>query len=60
VALSRAKTRLIILANLQWVKETLPKQSKFLEVIARISKMGSIIQIPQKHSAANKKTEAIF
>jgi len=51
VALSRAKSNLIILANVQWLRKTLPQGSKLLEIIEKISKLGSITRIPSQHSA---------
>jgi hypothetical protein len=51
VALSRAKLQLIILANMRWLRETLPESSKLTEVVNKISKLGSVIPIPEQHSA---------
>ncbi len=51
VALSRAKLQLIILANLRWLRETLPESSKLSEIVNKISKLGSVIPIPEEHSA---------
>jgi hypothetical protein len=51
VALSRAKFQLIILANLKWLRETLPDSSKLSEIIEKISKSGSVISVPEHHSA---------
>ena len=51
VALSRAKTNLIILANVGWLRKTLPPGSKLSEIIEKISKLGSIIPVPTQHSA---------
>ena len=51
VALSRAKANLIILANVAWLRKTLPQGSKFLKIIEKISKLGSIIGVPSRHSA---------
>jgi len=51
VALSRAKANLIILANVGWLRKTLPQGSKLLEIIEKISKLGSIMPVPSQHSA---------
>ena len=51
VALSRAKFQLIILANLRWLRETLPDSSILTEIVKTISKLGSVIPVPDQHSA---------
>jgi hypothetical protein len=51
VALSRAKFQLIILANLRWLRETLPDRSILSEIIKKISKSGLVIPVPEQHSA---------
>ena len=51
VALSRAKFQLIILANLRWLRETLPDSSILSEIVKTISKLGSVIPVPDQHSA---------
>jgi superfamily I DNA and/or RNA helicase len=51
VACSRAKSNLIILANLKWLRENLPKDSTLAKLIGEISKMGSILPVPDQHSA---------
>ncbi len=51
VALSRAKSRLIVLANLGWLRNTLLSDCKLSGIINKISKMGSIISLPENHSA---------
>jgi len=51
VALSRAKFQLIILANLTWLRQTLPDSSKLKEIVKEISKLGSVLPVPEQHSA---------
>lgn len=51
VALSRAKSHLIILANLKWLRENLAPNSKLSNIIETLSEMGCIIPVPKHHSA---------
>lgn len=51
VALSRARSQLVILANLTWLRETLPVSSKLSEIINKMSINGLILPVPEQHSA---------
>lgn len=51
VALSRAKSHLVILANLRWLREQLTPNSKLSNIIETLSEMGCILPVPKHHSA---------
>ena len=51
VALSRAKSHLIILANLSWLRNQLSPKTKLIKIIESLSKMGCILPVPENHSA---------
>lgn len=51
VALSRAKSHLVMLANLGWLREHLAPNCKLSDLIGTLSEMGCILPVPEQHSA---------